>query len=431
MLKINKDLQFKIFIVLAGIAFFRFGSHIPVPGVDPYALQLMFKNYEGTVLDMFNTFSGGSLKRMSIFSIGIMPYISASIILFLGGFFIPQIKAIKESGLSGQIKINQYTRYLTLVIAFFQALALTSKLMNEHVNGLPIIPNPGFAFQLTAILTLISGTMSVVWLCEKITEFGIGNGTSIIIYTSIVSGLPQALTGTLELRNTEQIQTLTLVIITAVIFAAILFVTLVEKGQKRIKIVNSKTKNQGLHKTSDYLPFKINMAGVMPPVLASTLMLIPTTIGSWFALSNNEVISNINSFIAHGSLGYLVIFSLLIFVLAFLFNRLQNNPKDIAKQLKDNGVFIEGYRPGEQTEKVLSRILNRMTIIGSGYLLLVCLLPEFLVYYWGVPFYFGGTSLLILVTVALDWQNQISSQLRTVAYTNYENEVKDVFLEKK
>ena len=352
MIKINKDLQFKILIVLLGIALFRLGSHIPVPGVDPYALNLMFKNYQGTVLDMFNTFSGGSLKRMSIFSIGIMPYISASIIMFLAGFFIPQIKMLKESGLNGQVSINKYTRYLTILIAFFQALGLTSKLMAETVNGLPIVPVSGFIFQLTAILTLMAGTMAVVWICEKITEFGIGNGTSIIIYTSIVSGFPQALTGTIELRNTEQIQNITLFIIGAIVLAAIFFVVVVEKGQKRIKIVNSKNKNQNLHKVSDYLPFKINMAGVMPPVLASTLIVLPTTIGSWIALTDNDILNSLGRFLGHGSLGYLIIFSLMIFFFAYFFNKLQNNPKDISKQLKDNGVFIEGFRPGQQTEVV-------------------------------------------------------------------------------
>jgi preprotein translocase subunit SecY len=425
MIKINKDLQFKILIVLLGIALFRLGSHIPVPGVDPYALNLMFKNYQGTVLDMFNTFSGGSLKRMSIFSIGIMPYISASIIMFLAGFFIPQIKMLKESGLNGQVSINKYTRYLTILIAFFQALGLTSKLMAETVNGLPIVPVSGFIFQLTAILTLMAGTMAVVWICEKITEFGIGNGTSIIIYTSIVSGFPQALTGTIELRNTEQIQNITLFIIGAIVLAAIFFVVVVEKGQKRIKIVNSKNKNQNLHKVSDYLPFKINMAGVMPPVLASTLIVLPTTIGSWIALTDNDILNSLGRFLGHGSLGYLIIFSLMIFFFAYFFNKLQNNPKDISKQLKDNGVFIEGFRPGQQTEVVLSRVMNRLTVIGSTYLLIVCLLPEFLVYYWNVPFYFGGTSLLIIVTVALEWQNQITSQLKNVEYTNIEEELKD------
>lgn len=426
MIKINKDLQFKIFIVLLGIALFRLGSHIPVPGVDPYALNLMFKNYEGTVLDMFNTFSGGSLKRMSIFSIGIMPYISASIVIFLAGFFVPHIKMLKESGLSGQITVNKYTRYLTLLIAFFQSLGLTSKLMAENVNGLPIIPVADFTFQLTAILTLMTGTMCVVWICEKITDYGIGNGTSLIIYTSIISGLPQALTGTFELRNTDQLSNLTLVGITIVVLLAILFVVFVEKGQKRIKIVNSKNKNQNLHKVSDYLPFKINMAGVMPPVLASTLILLPTTIGSWIAFSNNESLIKLSQFLAHGSLGYLIIFSLMIFFFAFFFNKLQSNPRDIAKQLKDNGVFIEGFRPGQSTENVLSKIMFRLTIIGSVYLLLICLLPEFLVYYWNVPFYFGGTSLLILVTVALEFQNQVASQLKNVEYNKIEKEINDL-----
>lgn len=423
----SKDILKKIFIVLIGIVVFRLGSHVPVPGVDPYTLELMFNNYKGTVLDMFNTFSGGSLKRLSIFAIGIMPYITASIIIFIAGFFVQQIKELKESGAAGQIKINRITRYLTLLIAFFQALGLTSTLMRENVNGLPIVPIADFNFQFIAILTLMAGTMSVVWLCDKITELGIGNGSSIIIYTSIISGIPQALTGTVDLKNNEQITTLTLFVISIIILASVLFVTLVEKGQKRIKIINSKNKNQSLHQVNDYLPFKINMAGVMPSVLASSIIVVPLTIAQWFALSDLEILNSMNKFLEHGTIGYFIIFGLLIFFFAFFFNSLQNNPKDIAKRLSDNGVFIEGFRPGKTTELILKKIMNRITIIGSTYLLLVCLLPEFLVLYWNVPFYFGGTSLLIMVTVALEWQNQISSQMKNVQYNKIEDKIKKAF----
>jgi preprotein translocase subunit SecY len=420
----SRDILRKIFIVLIGIAVFRLGSHVPVPGVDPYALELMFNNYKGTVLDMFNTFSGGSLKRLSIFAIGIMPYITASIVIFIAGFFVKQIKDLKISGAAGQIQINRITRYLTLLIAFFQSLGLTSTLMRESVNGMPIVPVADFNFQFMAIVTLMAGTMSIVWLCDKITELGIGNGGSIIIYTSIISGIPQALTGTLDLRNNEQITNLTLFVISIIIIASILFVTLVEKGQKRIKIINSKNKNQSLHQVNDYLPFKINMAGVMPSVLASSIIVIPLTITQFFALSDLEILNSINKFLEHGTSGYFIIYGLLIFFFAFFFNGLQNNPKDIAKRLSDNGVFIEGYRPGTTTELILKKIMNRITIIGSTYLLLVCLLPEVLVLYWKVPFYFGGTSLLIMVTVALEWQNQISSQMKNVQYNKIEDKLK-------
>lgn len=423
----SKDIIKKIFIVLIGIVVFRLGSHVPVPGVDPYTLELMFNNYKGTVLDMFNTFSGGSLKRLSIFAIGIMPYITASIIIFISGFFVQQIKELKESGAAGQIKISRITRYLTLLIAFFQALGLTSTLMRENINGLPIVPVADFNFQFIAIITLMAGTMSVVWLCDKITELGIGNGSSIIIYTSIISGIPQALTGTVDLKNNEQITNLTLFIISIIILASVLFVTLVEKGQKRIKIINSKNKNQSLHQVNDYLPFKVNMAGVMPSVLASSIIVVPLTIAQWFALSDLEILNSMNKFLEHGTIGYFIIFGLLIFSFAFFFNSLQNNPKDIAKRLSDNGVFIEGFRPGKTTELILKKIMNRITIIGSTYLLLVCLLPEFLVLNWNVPFYFGGTSLLIMVTVALEWQNQISSQMKNVQYNKIEDKIKKAF----
>lgn len=423
----NKSIIKKILVVLFGVALFRIGSHVPVPGVDPYALELLFNNYKGTMLDMFNTFSGGSLKRLSIFAIGIMPYITASIIMFIAGFFVQYIKELKENGASGQIKINRLTRYLTLFIAFFQALGLTSTLMKESVNGLPIVPIADMQFQLLAILTLVSGTMSVVWICDKITEYGIGSGSSIIIYTGIISGIPQALTGTFELKNTEQLTNLTLIVIGVIIFASILFVTLVEKSQKRIKIVNSRNKNQSLHQMNDYLPLKVNMAGVMPSVIASSIIVIPLTITQFFAFSDLEILASLNKFLAHGSIGYFIIYGILIFFFAFFFNSLQNNPKDIAKKLSDNGVFIEGFRPGVSTEKILKKVMNRLTVIGSTYLLLICLLPEFLVLYWNVPFYFGGTSLLIMVTAALEWQNQISSQMKNVHYNEIENKIKKAF----
>lgn len=423
----NKNIIKKILVVLFGVALFRIGSHVPVPGIDPYALELLFNNYKGTMLDMFNTFSGGSLKRLSIFAIGIMPYITASIIMFISGFFVQYIKELKENGASGQIKINRLTRYLTLFIAFFQALGLTSTLMKESVNGLPIVPIADINFQILAILTLVSGTMSVVWICDKITEYGIGSGSSIIIYTGIISGIPQALTGTFELKNTEQITNLTLIVIGVIIFASILFVTLVEKSQKRIKIINSRNKNQSLHQMNDYLPLKVNMAGVMPSVIASSIIVVPLTITQFFAFSDLEILISLNKFLAHGSMGYFIIYGILIFLFAFFFNSLQNNPKDIAKKLSDNGVFIEGFRPGASTEKILKRVMNRLTIIGSTYLLLICLLPEFLVLYWSVPFYFGGTSLLIMVTAALEWQNQISSQMKNVHYNEIENKIKKAF----
>lgn len=425
---LNKEILKKIMFVLFGIAIFRLGSHVPVPGVDPYALELLFNNYKGTMLDVFNTFSGGSLKRLSIFAVGIMPYITASIILYIFGFFVAHLKNLKEAGPSGQLVINRYTRYLTLIIAFFQAFGLTSTIMRETVNGgLPVVPVAGMSFQLGAILTLMAGTMTIVWLSDKITELGIGNGTSIIIYTGIISGLPQALTGTFELAVNEQIQKHILAFIVVIVFAAILFVTLVEKGQKRIKIVNSRNKNQSLHKVHDYLPFKINMAGVMPSVLATSVMSIPLTITQMLSFSDLDILASLNKVLAHGTLGYFILFAFLIFGFAFFLNSLQNNPKDVAKKLKDSGVFIEGFRPGDQTQKVLSKIMTRITIIGSTYLLLVCLLPEFLVYYWSVPFYFGGTSLLILVSVGLEWQNQISSQMKNVHYNKIEDDIKGVF----
>lgn len=415
----------KLSIVIFAIFIFRLGSHIPVPGVDPIALAAMFAQYDGTILDMFNTFSGGSLKRLSIFAIGIMPFISASIIIQLMGYFYPHFKELKEEGHKGQLKLAQYTRYLTLVLAFFQALGLTSSISGQVINGMPIVPNSGLSFMFVAISSLVAGTFILVWMGEKVTEYGIGNGISLLIYASIISSLPVAIAGTLELVNNNQITNGLLFIILSVIVLAIIFVIIVEKSQRRIPITYAKNNAQDINNQKSFLPFKINLAGIIPPILASSIILFPATLGAWFTDSGNvNIMSKIATYFSQGTITYIVLYSALIIAFSYFFTNLQHNPVNIANSLKDRNAFIPGFRPGDQTANYLKSLISKITFIGSIYLTLVCLLPEFLIYYWKVPFYFGGTSLLIIVMVALDWHTQITSLLKGKEYNKLE---KDLF----
>lgn len=427
------DLFKKLMVVVFAIFIFRLGSHIPVPGIDPVALSAMFAQYDGTILDMFNTFSGGSLKRLSIFAIGIMPFISASIIIQLMGYFYPHFKELKEEGAKGQAKLAQYTRYLTLILAFFQALGLTSSIKGQVVNGMAIVPNPDLGFMLTAISSLIAGTFILVWMGEKVSEYGIGNGISLLIYASIISGLPSAIGGTLELVNNNEITKGFLFIIMAVITLAIFFVIIIEKAQRRIPITYAKRNIEDIHQHKSYLPFKINLAGVIPPILASSVILFPATLGAWAGNSDGEpnILSTFVTYFSQGTLTYIMLYSALIIAFSYFFTNLQHNPNNIANSLKDRNAFIPGFRPGQQTADYFSGLISKLTFIGAMYLTLICLLPEFLIYYWKVPFYFGGTSLLIIVMVALDWHTQITSLLKGKAYNNIENDLLEDFGNKK
>lgn len=413
--------------VILGIFLFRLGSHIPLPGINPQSINNLFSN-SGTLMDLFNAFSGGSLKRISIFSIGIMPYISSSIILFLAGYFVPHVKALKESGIKGQIRINQYTRYLTIVIAFFQSVAFVRTLLVENaMSGNKLIPYTDGLFIPMAICTLMAGSFAIIWIADKITEFGIGNGTSIMIYASILSSLPQAIVGTYELFHSGDLSFGSLFIVLAIIVAAYLLVVAVELAQRRIAIINANQVNTKIRTKKSYMPFKLNMSGVLPPVLASTIIMLPMSILTWFESNNSDLSQNIQGFFQHGSLSYVITFSILIFAIAFAFNRLQNNPKQIAERLRTSGVFIEGFRPGEQTEKVLSKVLFRLTFIGAVFLLIICLLPELLGYKFSVPFYFGGTSLIIIVTVGIEFNKNIKREKREFHYKNIKEEIKSLF----
>lgn len=417
--------------VLIGVFLFRIGSHIPLPGINPQAINALFSSHNGTLMDLFNAFSGGSLKRLSIFSIGIMPYISASIIIFLAGFFVPHFKKLKEQGIKGQITSNQYTRYLTVIIAFLQALAFVRTLLvDNQASGYRLIPDSDGLFIMMAVFTLMAGSFSIVWIADKITEYGIGNGTSIMIYSSILSSLPQAIIGTYELFKTGDIQPFNIVIILGIIIAAFLLVITVELAQRRIAIANANQTNSKIKSKKSFIPFKLNMSGVMPPVLASTIIMLPLTIISWLDNKDSELVQFIQNFFQHGSLTYIITFGVLIFGIAFAFNKLQNNPKTIAEKLKNSGAFIEGFRPGEQTEKVLSKVLKRLTVIGATFLLIICLLPEFLSFKFSVPFYFGGTSLIIIVTVGIDFMKNMKREKREVHYKTVKKEISALFTNK-
>lgn len=423
---INKDLMKKFMVVLLGLLVFRMGSHIPVPGVDPVALALMFEQYNGTIFDMFNTFSGGSLKRLSIFAIGVMPYISASIILQILTLVSPAFKEIKNDGLKGQRKIAQYTRNLTILIGTLQGIGLTETLKGQVVNGMPIIPDPSLAFQVIAILTLLAGTMSIVWIGEKITEYGIGNGLSLIIFASIVSNIPMSINGTIDLVKNGELSSAFAVLVLILVVATLMIVVTMEKSQRRIPVANSK--GNGKHSHKSFLPFKVNMAGILPPIIASSLMLLPSTLGAWLS-SNTEItiFQKVGTMLSHGSYVYLIVFTLLVVFFSYMFNSLQHNPYDTAKRLKEGGTFIQGFRPGEQTGKYLEKMMSRLTFIGSMYLAMVCLIPEILIYSWNIPFYFGGTSILIMVMVALEWQNQINAQMRKKSYNSIKDNIQQGF----
>lgn len=423
---INKDLMNKFLVVLAGLFIFRMGSHVPVPGVDPVALALMFEQYSGTIFDMFNTFSGGSLKRLSIFAIGVMPYISASIILQILTLVSPKFKEIKNDGLKGQRKIAQYTRNLTILLGALQAIGLTETLKGQVVSGMPIIPDPSFAFQAGAVLTLLAGTMSIVWIGEKITEYGIGNGLSLIIFASIVSNIPLSITGTIELVKNGELSSAFAILVMILIIATLMIVITMEKSQRRIPVANARGDSKHSHKS--FLPFKVNMAGILPPIIASSLMLMPSTLGAWLSsATDSTVFQKFGAMLSQGSYIYLIVFTLLVVFFSYMFNSLQHNPYETAKRLKESGTFIQGFRPGEQTGKYLERMMSRLTFIGAMYLAAVCLIPEILIYSWNIPFYFGGTSILIMVMVALEWQNQINAQMRKKSYNEIKNTIQQGF----
>jgi preprotein translocase subunit SecY len=412
------ELRQRLFFVLGALLVYRIGTFIPVPGVNPDALAALFQQ-AGTMLDMFNMFSGGALERASLFALGVMPYISASIIVQLMTSVIPQLEQLKKEGESGRRKITQYTRYGTVGLATFQSVGIAVALQGQSVGGASIVVQSGYGFVFTAAVSLVTGTMFLMWLGEQITERGIGNGISLIIFSGIVAGLPAAIGGTLRLVETGEMNALAVLVLFALALAVTAFVVFVERGQRRIT-VNYARRQQGrkmMAAQSTHLPLKINMAGVIPPIFASSILLFPGTIGQWLGQSEGfRWVSDITSKLSPGEPVYVLAYSLAIIFFCFFYTALVFNAKETADNLKRSGAFIPGIRPGEQTARYVDTVMTRLTAVGALYITAVCLLPEFLIVGWNVPFYFGGTSLLIIVVVVMDFMAQVQAHLMSHQY---------------
>ena len=400
-----------VFLVLA-LLVFRLGAHIPVPGIDPDQLAQLFSGQKDGILGMFNLFSGGALSRFTVFALGIMPYISASIIMQLMTIVVPSLESLKKEGQAGQRKITQYTRYGTVFLATFQALGISVALQAQP--GLVI--NPGLMFELNTVVTLVTGTMFLMWLGEQITERGLGNGISIIIFGGIVSGLPNALASLLELVRTGSMNIISALLIVVICVAVTYFVVFVERGQRRILVNYAKRQvgNKIYGGQSSYFPLKLNMAGVIPPIFASSIILFPATIAGWFTSGEptnmfSRIIKDLAATLAPGQPVYTILYAAAIIFFCFFYTALVFNSRETAENLKKSGAFVPGIRPGDQTARYIDKILVRLTLAGAIYMVLVCLLPEFLVLKYNVPFYFGGTSLLIIVVVAMDFMAQVQS----------------------
>ena len=415
------ELRSRLLFVLLALVIFRIGSHITIPGVDPQAMGTLFDQQAGGLLDMFNMFGGGALRRMSIFALGIMPYISASIIIQLMSHIVPSLEQLRKEGQSGRKKIIQYTRYGTLVLASVQAVGMCLLLKGQSVGSIPLVYIDDISFVVIAAVTLVTGTMFLMWLGEQITERGIGNGISIIIFAGIVSGLPAAIGGTLELARTGELSTFIVIILFFMAVAVTAFVIFVERGQRRIT-VNYAKRQQGRKMyaaQTSHLPLKLNMAGVIPPIFASSIILFPTTLGD--LVSNSEGLSWLQSVVATLQPGqplYVIFYATAIMFFCFFYTALIFNARETADNLKKSGAFIPGIRPGDKTAKYIDGVLTRLTLVGALYITGVCLLPEFLIILWQVPFYFGGTSLLIIVVVVMDFMAQIQSHMMSQQYDN-------------
>ena len=403
-----------VFLVLALIVF-RIGTHVPVPGIDPATLARLFEQQSGGILGMFNMFSGGALSRFSVFALGIMPYISSSIIMQLLTVVYAPLEALKKEGEAGRRKITQYTRYGTVGLALFQGVGISIAL--ESQQGLVI--DPGMAFRFITVITLVTGTMFLMWLGEQITERGIGNGISLLIFAGIVAGLPSAIGGTLELARTGAMSIPAVLFIAALVVAVTMFVVFVERGQRKILVNYAKRQvgNKLYGGQSSHLPLKLNMSGVIPPIFASSIILFPATAANWFSQSENMTwLKDIGAALAPGQPLYTILYAAAIIFFCFFYTALVFNSKETADNLKKSGAFVPGIRPGEQTARYIDKILTRLTLVGAGYITLVCLLPEFLHMQYNVPFYFGGTSLLIIVVTTMDFMAQLQAYMMSHQY---------------
>ncbi len=409
------DLRRRLIFLFLGLVVYRIGAHIPVPGIDPNSLQQLFNGQQGGILNLFNMFSGGALSRFTVFALGIMPYISASIIMQLLTYVLPTLEQLKKEGESGRRKITQYTRYGTLGLALFQSMGIALAL--ESSQGLVLAP--GMGFRITAMVSLTAGTMFLMWLGEQITERGLGNGISILIFAGIAAGLPNAVGGLLELVRTGAMSILVSLFIVVLIGLVTYFVVFVERGQRKILVnyARRQSGNKVYGGQSSHLPLKINMAGVIPPIFASSIILLPATIASWFSTGDSmRWLKDISSALSPGQPVYIMFYVIAIVFFCFFYTALVFNSRETADNLKKSGAFVPGIRPGEQTAKYIDKILVRLTLVGAVYISFVCLLPEFLILKYNVPFYFGGTSLMIIVVVTMDFMAQVQNYLMSQQY---------------
>ena len=413
------ELRQRFLFLLGALIVYRIGTYIPVPGVNPAALAALFDQQQGSILGMFNMFSGGALKRASIFALGIMPYISASIIVQLMTSVVPKLEQLKKEGEAGRRKITQYTRYGTVVLATFQAVGISVALQSQSSGGMSLVMAPGMGFVFTAAVSLVTGTMFLMWLGEQITERGLGNGISMIIFAGIVAGLPAAFGSVAELVRNGEMNALFALFLFLLAIGVTAFVVFVERGQRRITI-NYAKRQQGrrmLAAQSSFLPLKLNMAGVIPPIFASSIILFPTTLAQWAGNTPNmRWLQAIGAKLSPGQPIYVALYAAAIIFFCFFYTALVFNARETADNLKRSGAFIPGIRPGEQTAKYIDGVMTRLTLAGAIYITAVCLLPEFLIVGWNVPFYFGGTSLLIVVVVIMDFIAQVQSHLMSHQY---------------
>ncbi len=409
------DLRRRIVFLLLALVVYRIGAHIPVPGINPQQLEELFQGQQGGILSLFNMFSGGALSRFAVFALGIMPYISASIIMQLMTYVVPTLEQLKKEGEAGRRKITQYTRYGTLVLALFQSIGIALAL--EQSPGL--VMNPGFGFRVTAVISLVAGTMFLMWLGEQITERGLGNGISLLIFASIVAGLPSAIGGLFELVRTGAMSIIVSIFILTLVVLVTYAVVFIERGQRKILVNYAKRQvgNKVYGGQSSHLPLKLNMAGVIPPIFASSIILLPATVVGWFATGEGvRWLRDLASMLSPGQPIYVLLYAGMIIFFCFFYTALVFNSRETADNLKKSGAFIPGIRPGEQTARHIDRILGRLTLAGAIYITIVCLLPEFLILRYNVPFYFGGTSLLIIVIVTMDFWAQVQSYVMSQQY---------------
>lgn len=414
------ELKKRIWFVIGALLVYRLGTYIPIPGIDPHVWEAIFQQKSGGLLDMFNMFSGGSLKRMTVFALSIMPYISASIIVQLATALSPKLEALKKEGESGRQKINQYTRYLTVLLAAVQAYGLAVGLENLQGSAGSAVIDPGIFFRISTIITVVGGTMFLMWLGEQITSRGIGNGTSLIIFAGIVANLPHALLQTLSLGEEGQISFIGIVMIGVMIVGTILFIIFMERAQRRILVQYPKRQvgvQQMTEASQNHLPLKLNMAGVIPPIFASSLLFLPMTIVGFAGIdASGGFMSDLARYMTSGHPVHMALYATLITFFAFFYTAIVFNPEENAEMLRKYGGFIPGVKPGKNTAEFLDHVLTRITVLGAAYLCFICLLPEFLIAEYGLPFYFGGTSLLIVVSVTIDTVAQINSHMLAHQY---------------